>query len=120
MTYLYLLFDEENSLHNDDSNYVFTTEGHLLTLGQERLKPISAARRKMRHIDNHQCPVYRPFVRVHDYRGEGTGLIQGIANRPDFEYARSLVGLVPPQKDIDVWSPGGWCERPHVDLFVRI
>ncbi|KAG6918936.1 hypothetical protein DXG01_010591 [Tephrocybe rancida] len=105
LKYLYLLFDEENPLHSDDSNYVFTTEGHILSLGQQHLKPTSASRRKLRHIDNHQCPAYRPFVHISDKRGFGNGLIQGIQSRPDFEYARSLVGLVAPQKDIDVWSP---------------
>jgi len=39
--YLYLLFDETNPLHKDDSNYIFTTEGHILTLGSEHLKPLS-------------------------------------------------------------------------------
>ncbi|KAG5343059.1 hypothetical protein C0989_000049 [Termitomyces sp. Mn162] len=50
-------------------------------------------------------------------RDQVDGLVRGIQSRPDFEYARSLVGLTPPQKDIDTWSPSGWCERPHVDLF---
>ncbi|KAG6813486.1 hypothetical protein H0H92_010511 [Tricholoma furcatifolium] len=113
LKYLYLLFDEENPLHSDDSNYVFTTEGHILYLDQTHLKPMSASRRKMRHIDNHQCPVYQPFT-SHNQRN---GLVKGIQSRPDYEYARSLVGLMPPQKDIDAWSPNGWCERPHVDLF---
>ncbi|KAG6855117.1 hypothetical protein C0991_006046 [Blastosporella zonata] len=117
LKYLYLLFDEENPLHSDDSNYVFTTEGHILTLGQKHLKPTPASRRKMRHIDNHQCPAYHPFVLVPGKRGQGNGLVQGIQSRPDFEYARLLVGLAPPQRDIDTWSPDGWCERPHVDLF---
>ncbi|KAG6872750.1 hypothetical protein C0995_006952 [Termitomyces sp. Mi166 len=95
LKYLYLLFDEENPLHSNDSNYVFTTEGHILVLGRQHLKPISASRRKLLG-----------------------GLVRGVRSRPDFEYARSLVGLAPPQKDIDTWSPSGWCERPHVDLFV--
>lgn len=117
--YLYLLFDEGNPLHSNDSNYVFTTEGHILSLGRQHLKPISASRRKLRHIDNHQCPVYLPFVQGANLRGHQLdGLVRGIQSRPDFEYARSLVGFAPPQKDIVTWSPSGWCERPHVDLFV--
>ncbi|KAF8076303.1 alpha mannosidase-like protein [Lyophyllum atratum] len=117
LKYLYLLFDEENVLHSDDSNYVFTTEGHILSLGQEHLKPMSAARRKIRHIDNHQCPMYQPFIHVHDNHGEQTGLVQGVQYRGDVEYARLLVGLVPTQSDINTWSPYGWCEKPRVDLF---
>ncbi|KAG5650212.1 hypothetical protein H0H81_000301 [Sphagnurus paluster] len=115
--YLYLLFDEENPLHNDDSNYVFTTEGHILSLRPQHLRPMSAPRRKLRHIDNHQCPAYKPFIHVSDAHRKGSGLVQGIQYRPDFDYARSLVGLIPTQSDIDTWSPYGWCEKPHVDLF---
>ncbi|GLB33724.1 putative glycosyl hydrolase 47 family protein [Lyophyllum shimeji] len=117
LKYLYLLFDEENLVHSDDSNYVFTTEGHILSLGQEHLKPMSAARRKLRHIDNHQCPVYQPFIHVRDQHAEQSGLVQGIQHRGDAEYARLLVGLAPTQSDMNTWSPYGWCERPRVDLF---
>ncbi|KAF5388298.1 hypothetical protein D9615_000341 [Tricholomella constricta] len=117
LKYLYLLFDEENPLHSDDSNYVFTTEGHILSLDKQHLRPMSATRRKLRHIDNHQCPAYKPFLHVPDKRGEGTGLVQGIQYRPDVEYARLLVGLTPTQSDINAWSPYGWCEKPHVDLY---
>ncbi|KAG6895527.1 hypothetical protein C0992_000833 [Termitomyces sp. T32_za158] len=117
LKYLYLLFDEDNPLHGNDSNYVFTTEGHILSLGRQHLKPISAARRKLHYIDNHQCPVYRPFAQGTNLRGHQDGLVRGIQSRPDFEYARSLVGFSPPQKDVVTWSPSGWCERPHVDLF---
>jgi mannosidase alpha-like ER degradation enhancer 1 len=113
-----LLFDEENPLHADGSNYVFSTEGHILTLGKEHLRPISAAQRKMRNIDNHQCPAYRPFIRVFDNREEGTGLVQGVQSRHDVDYARQLVGLLPAQSDVVTWSPDGWCEKPKVDIFV--
>jgi len=72
----------------------------------------------MRNIDNHQCPAYRPFIRVYDNHEEGTGLIQGVQFRHDVDYARQLVGLIPAQADIDTWSPDGWCEKPRVDIFV--
>lgn len=117
LKYLFLLFDEENPLHSDGSNYVFSTEGHILTLGKEYIRPISPARRKMRNIDNHQCPVYKPFIRIYDNYEEGTGLVQGVQSRPDMDYARHLVGLLPTQADIDTWSPDGWCEKPKVDIF---
>ncbi|KAG5644060.1 hypothetical protein DXG03_009150 [Asterophora parasitica] len=115
LKYLYLLFDEENALNSDDSNYVFTTEGHILSLDKKNLKPVSAARRKLRPIDNHQCPAYKPFLRVTDRAG--SGLVQGILHRPDAEYARSLVEVTPTVNDINMWSPNGWCERPRVDLY---
>ena len=118
LQYLYLLFDEDNPLHKDDSNHVFTTEGHLLTLRQEHLKPVPASRRKARGIDSHQCPAYQPFSQRHGH--ERTGLIQGVSYRSDVDYARELVGRSPSQQDIDIWSPYGWCERPKVDLFVSL
>ncbi|KAF8639449.1 hypothetical protein AX16_010304 [Volvariella volvacea WC 439] len=117
LKYLYLLFDEDNALHNDDSNYVFTTEGHILTLGKEYLRP---QRRKEYHqhpIDSHQCPTYQPFVLVYDSPLSGTGLRQGIKHRPDVEYARELVGNQPSRSDMGAWSPYGWCEQPKVDIY---
>ncbi|KAJ7700003.1 glycoside hydrolase family 47 protein [Mycena rosella] len=111
LKYLYLIFDEENPLHSDDSNYVFTTEGHILTLGSQHLKPTSPARRKMRKIENHQCPAYRPFQQ------NGSGLSLGIRSRADVDYARELLSQAPSDVDQAVWSPYGWCELPRVSLF---
>ncbi|KAJ7179244.1 alpha mannosidase-like protein [Mycena filopes] len=105
--YLFLLFDEDNPLHKDDSNYVFTTEGHLLTLGPKHQKPTRRARRK---IDNHQCPAYRPL-------GQGLGMTMGIRSRGDVDYARELLSQPASDVDQEVWSESGWCERPYVDLF---
>ncbi|KAK0191006.1 alpha mannosidase-like protein [Armillaria mellea] len=108
LKYLYLLFDEENPLHSDDSNYVFTTEGHILTLGQEHIKPMSSARRKTRKIMNHQCPAYAPA---------SSGLVKGIRSRGDIDYARELVSILPTEAERSAWSIYGWCERPKADLF---
>ncbi|KAJ6599145.1 alpha mannosidase-like protein [Mycena vulgaris] len=110
LKYLFLVFDEENPVHKGDSPYVFTTEGHLLALESRHLKPASA-RRKLRKIENHQCPAYHPFNR------NGSGLSQGIRSRGDVDYARELMSQ--PASDVDqaAWSPSGWCERPHVNLF---
>ncbi|KAJ7667940.1 alpha mannosidase-like protein [Mycena polygramma] len=111
LKYLFLLFDEENPLHKDDSNYVFTTEGHLLTLGRKHLKPTPAARRKMRNVENHQCPAYHSFTQ------KGSGLAMGIRSRGDVDYARELLSQTASDIDESAWSPSGWCERPYVDLF---
>ncbi|KAJ7781324.1 alpha mannosidase-like protein [Mycena metata] len=110
LKYLFLIFDEDNPLHKDDSNYVFTTEGHLLTLGPKHRKPTSRARRKMRKIDNHQCPAYHPF-------SQSSGLTMGIRSRGDVDYARELLSQPPSDVDQELWSESGWCERPHVNLF---
>ncbi|KAF7352860.1 alpha-1,2-Mannosidase [Mycena venus] len=112
LKYLFLLFDEENPLHKDDSNYVFTTEGHLLTLGRQHLKPTPFTRRKMRHIETHQCPVYLPFSQ----KGS-SGLVMGIRSRGDVDYARELLAQPASDVDQDAWSESGWCERPLVNLF---
>ncbi|KAF8211194.1 alpha mannosidase-like protein [Mycena galopus ATCC 62051] len=112
LKYLFLLFDEENPLHKDDSNYVFTTEGHLLTLGRQHLKPTPLGRRKMRTIENHQCPAYHPFSPTGKY-----GLTLGVRSRGEVDYARELVAQPASDMDQDAWSAWGWCERPVVDLF---
>ncbi len=116
MQYLFLLFDEENPLHSDDSNYVFTTEGHILTLGRDNIKPVPPARRKLRKIVNHQCPAYEPYSEPHKLNG----LVQGIRSRGDVEYSRELVGIQPSELDKTFWSADGWCEQPKVDLFVSV
>ncbi|KAF8627175.1 hypothetical protein AX15_004493 [Amanita polypyramis BW_CC] len=111
LKYLFLLFDEDNPLHSDDSNYVFTTEGHILWLDRKYLKPISAARRKMRRVDAHQCPAY-----FGPARGP-KDLVQGIRSLHYLDYARELVGLLPDDTDEGMWSSTGWCERPKLDIF---
>ncbi|ETW84376.1 glycoside hydrolase family 47 protein [Heterobasidion irregulare TC 32-1] len=114
LKYLYLLFDESNPLHTDDSNYVFTTEGHILLLGQEHLKPMSSAVRKLRRNESHQCPAYQPV----SIGKEGLpGLTLGIYSRSDVDYTSYLIGMPPSDQDKDSWHPNGWCEVPQVDLF---
>ncbi|KAL0949741.1 hypothetical protein HGRIS_009781 [Hohenbuehelia grisea] len=122
--YLYLLFDEENPLHSDDSHYVFTTEGHLLTLDKELLRPISAARRRMRRNESHQCPAYSPFTTANrfstksDGEGQHIGLVQGVRSRRDIDYSRELVGgMKPDAADEATWTPDGWCEKPKVEIY---
>ncbi|KND02462.1 hypothetical protein, variant [Spizellomyces punctatus DAOM BR117] len=45
LKYLYLLFDEDNFVHVNDGNHVFTTEGHFLSLSYDLLKHESDTRR---------------------------------------------------------------------------
>lgn len=116
LKYLYLLFDEDNRLHNDDSHYVFTTEGHILTLPRHVLRPMSPARRRMRREESHQCPAYQPFRAPHSSQ-EADGLIRGVGSRYDTEYARHLIGLKPQSSDELYWSPDGWCAVPYTDLY---
>jgi mannosidase alpha-like ER degradation enhancer 1 len=115
--YLYLLFDEENPLHSNDSNYVFTTEGHILSLDVEYLRPIPPARKRMRTVEKHQCPAYSPFTLPLDHQNF-SGLTVGVRSRPDAEYARHLVGLMPSRSDERHWFKEGWCESPKVEPYV--
>jgi mannosidase alpha-like ER degradation enhancer 1 len=82
-------------------------------LPKELLKPMSSARRRMRREENHQCPSYQPVLSSY-----GTGLTLGIRSRVDVDYARYLTGMLPERADEYLASPGGWCEKPQVDLFV--
>ncbi|KIJ70173.1 glycoside hydrolase family 47 protein [Hydnomerulius pinastri MD-312] len=116
LKYLYLLFDEENPLHSDDSHYVLTTEGHILSLPKHALKPMSPVRRRLRREESLQCPAYHPvqgFVPI----GSVEGLVRGVGSRSDADYARELTGLKPQPLDEHHWSPDGWCALPQVDPF---
>ncbi|KAH9947270.1 alpha-mannosidase [Amylocystis lapponica] len=117
LKYLYLLFDEENALHADDSNYVLTTEGHILSLSQDQLQPISAVRRKLRGAEHVQCPAYQAPILAYDNWDADTGITGGIRSRTDMDQVRELIGLEPTSSDIKSWSPGGWCAVPQLTLY---
>lgn len=105
-------------MHHDDSNYVFTTEGHIIFLDRKHLRPTSLPRRKMRPVDNHQCPVYKPFIEAPNNRSADNGLVRGIRSRSDYDYARKLLEVHASSTEIDAWSPNGWCEKPIAESFV--
>jgi len=94
---------------------VFTTEGHILTLGKEWLKPMSSSLRKMRRMENNQCPAYIPL-----YFGPENlpGLTVGVGSRSEMDYSRQLVGSPVLDTDKRTWHTSGWCEAPEVDLYV--
>lgn len=95
-----------------------TTEGHVLWLDQNYLRPISSVRRKLRGAEQHQCPAYElPLVAYDNAQGE-TGLTAGIRARADTEYIRQLIGVRPSDLDTKRSFPSGWCEIPRVNLFV--
>ncbi|EKM59635.1 glycoside hydrolase family 47 protein [Phanerochaete carnosa HHB-10118-sp] len=116
LKYLYLLFDEENELHRDDSNMVLTTEGHLLSMNRKLEKPISAVRRELRRVEHLSCPAYKPPVLATD-PVTGSGLTGGVYTRPDVDYARALVAAPATGSEEYVWSPDGFCQMPKVDLY---
>ncbi|KAI0637778.1 alpha-mannosidase [Trametes polyzona] len=120
LKYLYLLFDEDNPLHSDDSHWVFTTEGHILTLDPTFIRPISPARRKLRRVESLECPAYNPPILAYDAPEDysrDTGLVGGIVTRTDFEYARQLVGRTPSDNESLWWEPEGWCTLPKHEPY---
>lgn len=116
LKYLYLLFDEENELHRDDSNMVLSTEGHLLSMDHRLEKPISAIRRELRRVEHLSCPAYKPPMLAFD-PVSATGLTGGVYMRPDAEYVRALITAPATGTEEYVWSPGGTCQIPKVDLY---
>src|SRR5258706_7876076 len=119
LKYLYLLFDEANEFSKSDSNFIFTTEGHILLLNSTHLHPISETRRRARRHERPQCPVHQPVVRPHAH-----GLVHGIRSRPEYEYARHLAGNNMfgdvAKDDSEWWDAHGICEVPEVDVFVSV
>ncbi|KAI0321883.1 alpha-mannosidase [Amylostereum chailletii] len=115
LKYLYLLFDEENPLHSDDSNWVLTTEGHILRLDSSLIKPPSSVVRQLRRAESPQCPAYDPPDFGNDYM---RGLTVGIRSRSDFDYASQLVGNPLALSEGAFWHESGVCELPKVDLFM--
>ncbi|KZV75403.1 glycoside hydrolase family 47 protein [Peniophora sp. CONT] len=116
LKYLYLLFDEENPLHTDDSNWVFTTEGHILTLDHSLLKAPSRYIREFRRGERLECPAYFPpeFSGYGDKAG--SGLTVGIRTRTDFDYPTHLLGM-DPINEVG-WHPQAECVMPKVDVYL--
>ena len=113
--YLYLLFDEDNRLHDDDSNYVFTTEGHILRLDKDHIRPNTP--KSLRKFVSHQCPAYTPFA-FPAGDAKTLSLTRGVRFRPDTEYARALVGNNATDADKRYWDIDGWCEKPKPESYV--
>ena len=89
-------------------------------LDRKHMKPLSAARRKMRKVNAHQCPAYVGPKRLPQPGRSAIGPVQGIRTLEYLDYARELVDLPPDETDQSIWNPGGWCERPRLDIFVSV
>ena len=105
-------------MHKDDSQWVFTTEGHILSLEPHQLKPISAARRKLRRVENLQCPEYLGPLLAYDGWDADTGMNGGILSRADTDYVRQLVGRAASEYEVKTWTPDGWCQIPRFEPYV--
>ncbi|KAG0241136.1 alpha mannosidase-like protein [Actinomortierella wolfii] len=138
--YLFLLFDEENVLHNDfkDTNFVFTTEGHILFLKNEYLdqkrltvdpyrQPLSASSYQDQWNEmNQQWSVDSQFsmgVKTPSATSQRICMkpklpktfLKGTTYRPDFDFARQLVGVAPDVRDIVELDPEGYCDKPRLE-----
>ncbi|KAG0006969.1 alpha mannosidase-like protein [Modicella reniformis] len=130
MKYLYLLFDEENLLHQElkDSNFVFTTEGHVLTLSSKYLynrtrgpgyqgprqqystRSLTDAIHNTHYRDSARAgPICKP------YRAPET-FLKSIPYRPDADFARQMVGAREDFRDLLHADPKGFCEKPTLEV----
>ncbi|KAF9434034.1 alpha mannosidase-like protein [Entomortierella beljakovae] len=138
--YLYLLFDEENILHQElkDTNFVFTTEGHILKLLPKHLSKEANSFNNSRGQYGSQKDEYHyhylkqaPSPAIHDNSNSNNpkphGLVckpyvapetflKNIPYRPDADFARQLVGTREDHRDILVVDPKGYCEKPTLDV----
>lgn len=120
--YLFLLFDEDNPLHSLDSNFVFTTEGHVLQLqGTTRQEaPVVVTP----HDPDHQLlsTTPQPTCPRHRLSTLRSGLVGSIRDRADYEYARHLVGIhldsAEAQSDSHLWDIYGICDVAQTEVFV--
>ncbi|KAF8978196.1 alpha mannosidase-like protein [Entomortierella lignicola] len=140
--YLYLLFDEENILHNNlkDTNFVFTTEGHILKLSSDfsdrtHINPTSTYQ-SSGHKNSRDETYHYQYTRqsssgsVHGksqidshhsrsvckpYIGPET-FLKSIPYRPDADFARQMVGTRKDFRDILEIDPKGYCEKPTLDV----
>ncbi|KAF9109341.1 alpha mannosidase-like protein [Mortierella sp. AM989] len=142
--YLYLLFDEENILHQElkDTNFVFTTEGHVLKLspkyfGQDHNHSgdrSSTSRSNGRSASQHNNYHYQ-YTKSSSETASGKRLagnlvsrpvckpyvapktfVKSIPYRPDADFARQMVGTREDYRDLLELDPKGYCEKPTLDV----
>jgi hypothetical protein len=146
--YLFLLFDEENILHQElkDSNFVFTTEGHVLALGNKYLK-FSRKTNSTNTVANigqvddwsgsrHEYPSQQQQVMNNQHQRHGEHgsrgkvrrwpmcqsykapetFLKSIPYRPDADFARQMVGNREDARDLLELDPKGYCEKPTLEL----
>ncbi|KAF9962508.1 ER degradation-enhancing alpha-mannosidase-like protein 1 [Mortierella alpina] len=132
--YLFLLYDEENVLHHGlkDTNFVFTTEGHVLDLEAKHLdkdrNKITQKHRSSGTTSRHQYP----RSQQHSHPSAGVGKVQSAMTcrayrapatflktmryRTDADFARQMVGVREDARDIVELDPKGYCEKPTLEI----
>lgn len=116
LKYLYLLFDADNSINTMDSNYVFTTEGHVLGLPKKYLhQKLKKASGKQGSITLQQSPAgtcqrYNPSQR-HFISLPNELEMTSIPYQPHIDFAAHIVGYTT-NTALSV-SIQGYCESPN-------
>ncbi|KAJ1985384.1 hypothetical protein H4R34_000038 [Dimargaris verticillata] len=92
--YLYLLFDEENPLNSLDTNFVFTTEAHIMHLPRTKVSRNQTFGFQARSYAQYTCP--NPRAERMDYTDPDSPLSLPITVpfRPDFDAVRQRMGRV--------------------------
>jgi mannosidase alpha-like ER degradation enhancer 1 len=95
LKYLYLLFDTGNTLNKLDSNYVFTTEGHILPLPKRYLRENKPSKKRaivsIQSTPTGICQYYNPAQR-HFISTPGGLDMTSMLYQPHTDYAADIVG----------------------------
>ncbi|CAO3646706.1 unnamed protein product [Mucor fragilis] len=117
LKYLYLLFDTDHPINTMDSNYVFTTEGHVLGLPKKYLHPSrrnNASSRPavatLQQSPAGTCQRYNPSKR-HFASLPNELEMTTMPHQPHMDVAAHMVGHTPPT--LPPLSQHGYCESPH-------
>ncbi|KAI9356617.1 glycoside hydrolase [Pilaira anomala] len=122
LKYLYLLFDTDNSIHKLDSNFIFTTEGHILPLPSKYLKSAQpkATRNRggggggggvvsIQSVAPGTCQKYNPSG-LKSIWIPGSLDMSSIPYQPQTDYAMDIVGYT--ATELTPLSSNGYCESP--------
>ncbi|KAI9244605.1 glycoside hydrolase [Helicostylum pulchrum] len=115
LKYLYLLFDTDNSVNKMDSNFIFTTEGHILPLPGKYLKNTKPIKKTQSPIVSTKASASGTCQRYNPTGSESItipGLLDmsSIPFLPQTDYASSIVGLT--TTELPPLSSHGYCESP--------
>ncbi|KAL0077594.1 glycoside hydrolase, partial [Phycomyces blakesleeanus] len=118
LKYLYLLFDISHPLNTMDSNFVFTTEGHVLPLAKQYL--VREESPSIRHLFSERvCKPHRVIFGnpvQHHYLSQPQLLdLSSIPCRPETDLAAEMVGTIVGPSDDDALSPLGVCSAPVIN-----
>ncbi|KAI5475825.1 ER degradation enhancer, mannosidase alpha-like 1, glycoside hydrolase family 47 protein [Pseudohyphozyma bogoriensis] len=118
LKYLYLSFDEDNQFNKDDSNLVFSTEGHMLAMSPS--PPPRNLDEEGNEVPGPICEAYDPLLNGRTQHELSTS----VDRRTDFEYARWLCGYVIKDEAREIregrWSESGYCDAPIAEQRVPL